>query len=85
MNIVTVTRRCEWCERKIVARNRNGMEKRYCGRLCKGAFQTAAVRYARLLLGSGRVSVSHLKAALQTDAGTREAALLHHKEGSAQA
>lgn len=67
-----MTPRCEWCGRKIVARNRNGVKKRYCSRPCKGEFQTAAVKYARLLLGSGRISVADLKAALQTAAGSRE-------------
>ncbi len=70
-----VTRRCEWCGRKIVARNRNGVEKRYCGRLCKGAFQTAAVRITRLLIEAGQLSTAELKATLQTAAEARRAEL----------
>ena len=68
-----VTRRCEWCERKIVARNRNGVGKRYCGRLCKAAFQSAAVKIARLLIEAGQLSTADLKATLQTAAEARRA------------
>ena len=70
MNVVATTAQCEWCGREIVARNRNGVEKRYCGGLCKGAFQTAAVRCARLLLREGRISIADLKATLIRDADT---------------
>ncbi len=76
-----VTRLCEWCGRKIVARNRNGVEKRYCGRLCKGAFQTAAVRIARLWLEAGQLSTADLKATLQTAAEARGSELSAGGEG----
>ena len=85
VNMVANTCQCEWCGRTIIARNRNGVEKRYCGRPCKGAFQTAAVRYTRLLLGSGGISVADLKAALQTTADSADAGSLHDKDQVAQA
>lgn len=66
-----MTDRCEWCGRKMIARNRNRVKKRYCDRQCKGAFQTAAVKYVRLLLRIGRISIADLKAALLTAADTR--------------
>lgn len=71
MNSMAVTERCEWCDREIVARNRNGVKKRYCGRRCKGDFQTAAVRYVRNRLALGRISTADLSAALQTAAEER--------------
>ncbi len=67
--------RCEWCGRSIVAGNRNGVKKRYCGRHCKGAFETAAVRITRLLIEAGQLSTADLKATLQTAAGARRAQL----------
>ncbi len=66
---------CEWCGRPIVAENRNGVRKRYCGRHCKGAFQTAAVRITRLLIEAGQLSTADLKATLQTAAEARGAKL----------
>ena len=67
--------RCEWCGRPIVAGNRNGVKKRYCGRPCKGAFETAAVRITRLLIEAGQLSTADLKATLQTAAEARRAEL----------
>ena len=53
---------CEWCGRKLVARNQNRVVKRYCGRACKAAFQTAAVKYVRFLLEAGKITVDDLNA-----------------------
>ena len=53
---------CEWCGKTFVARNRNKVVKRYCGRVCKAAFQGAAVQCVRLLLKGGVVSLKVLRA-----------------------
>ncbi len=70
-----MTDRCEWCGRPIVAGNRNGVKKRYCGRPCKAAFQSAAVKITRLLIEAGQLSTADLKATLQTAAEARRAEL----------
>ena len=76
-----VTQRCEWCGRPIVAENRNGVKKRYCGRPCKGAFETAAVKIARLLIEAGQLSTADLKSTLQTAAVERRAKFTNGGEG----
>ena len=60
--------RCDWCDTPITAMNRNSVRKRYCGRYCKGRFQTAAVRVVRILLKDGRVTLRELKDARETAA-----------------
>ncbi len=75
VNIGAAAARCEWCGREIVARNRNGVEKRYCGRHCKAAFQSAAVKITRLWLEAGQLSTADFKATLQTAAKARRAEL----------
>ncbi len=60
--------RCDWCDTPITAFNCNGVRKRYCGRYCKGRFETAAVRLVRVLLGEGRISPQELRATRATAA-----------------
>lgn len=52
---------CRWCDRPFHAVTRGGNVKQFCSTTCKGAFESAARRYALAMVDAGLLSVGELK------------------------
>lgn len=59
---------CRWCGRPFEPMTRGGNVKAFCQSSCKGAFETAARRYAYAMVDAGLLSVSELKRVSSQDA-----------------
>ena len=52
---------CRWCDHPFHAVTRGGNVKQFCSTTCKGAFESAARRYALAMVDAGLLSVDELK------------------------
>lgn len=52
---------CLWCQRPFEPKKRGAHEKKFCSPKHKGAFETAARRYAYAMFEEGLLSVGELK------------------------
>ena len=59
---------CRWCGRPFEPMTRGGNVKAFCRPKCKGAFETAARRYAYRAVELGLLSVAELKRVSSQDA-----------------
>lgn len=64
---------CPWCQRPFKPVKRGAHEKKFCRPKCKGAFETAARRYAYAMVEEGLLSVGELKRVSSSRATAGEA------------
>jgi hypothetical protein len=70
---------CLWCGSPFLPRKLGAHQKRFCSPQCRGAFHTAARRWAEQALVRGDISVSDLKAPVPSC--TTEGSEITHRDG----